>query len=71
MFKKRKLLIKKRGKMFKTKSYIFIFLALLIVAVPFSSAGFLEDLKAKITGEATSTVTVNVTVGLPPIKNIF
>jgi len=71
MFKKRKLLIKKRGKMFKTKSYIFIFLALLIVAVPFSSAGFLEDLKAKITGEATSTVTVNVTVGVPEIRNVY
>src|SRR3990167_1556041 len=52
---------------------IFLLAVLLavIILVPFSSAGFLEDLKAKITGEATSTVTVNVTVGVPEIRNVY
>src|SRR3989344_8176723 len=56
----------------KGEKYFFmaIFLVVLIL-VPFSSAGFLEDLKAKITGKALSTVTVNVTVGVPEIRNVY
>ena len=52
---------------------IFLLAVLLavIILVPFSSAGFLEDLRARITGEATSTVVVNVTVGVPEIREIF
>ncbi len=55
----------------KKKIYSLLFISLILVAIPFSSAGFLSDLKAKITGEATSTVTVNVTVGVPEIRNVY
>ena len=51
--------------------FLLIVLLAVIILVPFSSAGFLEDLKAKITGKALSTVTVNVTVGVPEIRNVY
>ncbi len=55
----------------KKKIYSLLFISLILVAIPFSSAGFLSDLKAKITGEATSTVTVNITIGVPEIRNVY
>ena len=43
----------------------------LVIVTPFSSAGFLSDLKARITGEASQTVAVNITLGVPEIRNVY
>ena len=46
-------------------------LVFVLILIPFSSAGFFSDAWGKITGKATSTVAVNVTVGVPEIRNVY
>ena len=51
--------------------YLFFILASLIFIVPFLSAGFFDDAWGKITGKAAQSVSVNITIGVPEIRNVY
>ena len=55
----------------KKKLYSFLLVSLMVTIIPFSSAGFFSDAYGKITGKAAQSVTVNVTVGVPEIRNVY
>ena len=42
-----------------------------LILIPFSSAEFFSDAWGKITGKAAQSVSVNVTVGVPEIREVF
>ena len=45
--------------------------SIILLVISIVSAGFLEKLKGAITGEATQTVNLNITVGTPQIVNVW
>ncbi len=56
----------KRGK------EVIIFISILILLIiPLISAGLFSNVWDKITGKATQPITVNVTIGIPEIRNIY
>ncbi|MBR9701455.1 hypothetical protein GOV13_00870 [Candidatus Pacearchaeota archaeon] len=56
----------------KRRMILILFISIfLLLSISTISAGWLKDIKNKITGEATQTVGINITVGGPQITAVF
>ena len=62
---------KEIGKEIKIISMILISMTILLVVISTVSAGFFDNIKARLTGKATQTTVLNITVGVPIIRSVF
>ncbi|MBI4116750.1 hypothetical protein HY449_03325 [Candidatus Pacearchaeota archaeon] len=53
------------------KIFLLAILIIMSLLIPFSSAGFIDDAWGKITGKAAQSVSVNITIGVPEIRNVY
>ena len=57
--------------MIKKEIHFFLMILVLMIIIPLASGRFFDEVYDKITGKATQTVGVNVTVGGPEIRNVY